>query len=168
MKTPEWILLLSYWLHMLATVIWVGGQAALVLLIRPAAKKKLREEDYGKFIKIVNRQFNSISWVSLAILTATGLVQMSANLNYEGILAIENKWSQAMLLKHLTFAAIIGINAYLSWSVTPALQRAQLRNLRGMENEIEKKLQRRELLLVSLSLILGVIVLAFTALARIS
>ncbi|MBW8012453.1 MAG: hypothetical protein FVQ83_14655 [Chloroflexi bacterium] len=168
METPEWILLLSFWLHMLATIVWVGGQAALMLLIRPIAKRKMGVEDYADFLRAVNRQLSSIAWVSLALLTATGLVQMSANSNYEGFLAFDNKWSQAMLLKHLTFAAIIVISAYLSWSLTPALQRAQLKRLRGIEQSEEQKLQRREIQLVSLNLLLGIIVLAFTAFARIA
>ena len=168
MDTPEWVLLLSFWLHMLATVGWVGGQAALVLLIRPAANRKLGVEDYADFLKTASRQLNSLAWVSLALLTVTGLVQMSANSNYGGFLAFDNKWSQAMLLKHLTFAAIIAINAYLSMSVTPALQRAQLKRLRGIEQTEEQKLQRREIQLVSLNLFLGIIVLAFTAFARIA
>ena len=153
---------------MLATIMWVGGQAALTMLIRPAAKRKLGVEEFADFIPALNRRLNSIAWVSLATLTVTGLVQMSANQNYEGFLAIDNKWSQAMLLKHLTFAIIIAISAYLSWSLTPALQRAQLQSLRGTVQTVEQKLKRREIILISINLFLGIIVLAFTALARIA
>ena len=30
--TPSWIITILYWLHMLATVIWIGGLAGLLLL----------------------------------------------------------------------------------------------------------------------------------------
>ena len=37
MLVPGWALSVVYWLHMLATVIWIGGLAALTLLILPTA-----------------------------------------------------------------------------------------------------------------------------------
>ena len=38
MSIPFWALSLTYWLHMLATVVWIGGLAALALLAGTAGQ----------------------------------------------------------------------------------------------------------------------------------
>jgi uncharacterized membrane protein len=35
MAVPAWALSISYWLHMLATVVWLGGLAAAGLIVHP-------------------------------------------------------------------------------------------------------------------------------------
>lgn len=38
---PAWALALSFWLHLLATVAWIGGLAAIALLVLPSARRSL-------------------------------------------------------------------------------------------------------------------------------
>jgi uncharacterized membrane protein len=38
-STPFWALSLAYWLHMVATVAWIGGLVALVILVLPVARR---------------------------------------------------------------------------------------------------------------------------------
>ena len=52
--TPEWALTLSFWLHMLATVSWVGGLAVLSLFVFPIARRSLEAEAFSKFVRAVN------------------------------------------------------------------------------------------------------------------
>ena len=42
METPQWAMMIAFWLHMLATVVWLGGQAALSLLVLPIGRKRPR------------------------------------------------------------------------------------------------------------------------------
>jgi len=165
---PAWALTLSYWLHMSGTILWIGGLSAVVFLINPAARRVLNTPDYLVFIQKVYSRLQAIGWFSLALLTATGLLQMSSNPNYAGFLAINNRWAVAILAKHFVFGLMILISAYLTWWLTPALQRAQLRQSRGLEEGEGGKLQRRESVLTLVNLGLAVVILALTALARIS
>ncbi|MGW8224117.1 MAG: CopD family protein [Anaerolineales bacterium] len=164
--TPFWALSLAYWLHMLATVAWIGGLVALVVLVLPAAKKSLEPATYANFLEQVQRRLDPLAWLSLAILLATGLFQMSANPNYTGFLSISNRWAVAMLLKHLLFIVMIGISAYLTWGILPALRRIALRQAKGLDSQAAEQLQDRERLLLRLNLVLGILILAMTALAR--
>ena len=34
---PTWVLALSFWLHMVATVVWIGGLALMALVVWPGA-----------------------------------------------------------------------------------------------------------------------------------
>lgn len=168
MQTPAWALTISFWLHMLATVTWVGGLATLALLVFPIARRTLETQAYADFVRRVNKRLDPLGWFGLSLLTVTGLIQMSANPNYLGFLSFENPWAQAILFKHIAFLGIILISAYQTWSLAPELERQALRRSRGKQVPEDDQLQRRETRLLSLNLTLGVIVLLLTALARVA
>jgi uncharacterized membrane protein len=172
MSTPAWGITLAYWLHMLATVTWVGGLAALALLVLPSAGRVLDEPAYARLLSEIQRRLDALGWFSLAILVATGLVQMSANPNYQGFFTIGNLWAGAILVKHLVIAGMIGISAILTWGILPGLKRMVLRIERARTDpgsvDIDQltKASRANARLIRANLILGVIVLALTAIAR--
>jgi uncharacterized membrane protein len=166
--TPTWALTIAFWLHMLATVVWIGGLAALSILVLPAARKALDASAYAALIESIQRRLDPLGWLCLLLLVATGLVQMSANPNYHGFLAISNQWAVAILIKHFVFAGMTAISAYLTWGLLPALRRAALLQARGQAAAGAERMRGQELLLLRLNLILGFLVLALTALARAS
>jgi uncharacterized membrane protein len=166
-ETPYWALSLAYWLHMLATILWIGGLAAVVLLL-PAARRSLESGDFAGLLERIQRRLDPVGWLSLAVLVVTGLFQMSASPHYEGFFTIGNRWAAAILAKHLVFLGMIGISAYMTWGLLPGIRRNALLLARGLPGMEAERLQRREMLLLRLNLILGVIVLGLTALARAS
>ena len=164
--TPYWALSLAFWLHLLATVAWIGGLVALVILVLPAARKSLEPETYARFLEQLQRRLDPLGWLSLAVLLATGLFQMSANPNYAGFLSISNRWAASMLLKHILFIGMIGVSAYLTWGILPALRRIALMRVKGIDAQAAEKLLNRETQLLRINLVLGVLILGLTALAR--
>ena len=168
LEAPAWGLTIAYWLHMLATVVWIGSLAGLVLLVLPAAGKALQPQPYAALLEHIQRRLDPLGWFCLLLLAGTGLFQMSASPNYEGFFTIGNRWAAAILAKHLVFLAMIGVSAYLTWGLLPGIRRNALLRARGRPGPEAEKLQRREILLLRLNFILGVIVLGLTALARAS
>jgi uncharacterized membrane protein len=166
MTTPAWALSLAYWLHMLATVVWIGGLAALSILVLPAARAALDLQAYSNLLDNLQKRLDPLGWFCLALLGGTGLFQMSSNPNYHGFLAIDNRWAVAILVKHLVFIAMIGLSIYMTWFLMPGLRRAALRQSRGQDSPETGGLRRQEILLMRFNLILGVLVLALTAVAR--
>ena len=163
-----WVLALSYWLHMLATIVWVGGLALMALVVWPGARAALGPgPELAKLLERLNKRFVPLSWLSLAALIFTGLTQMSANKNYTGLLAVTNPWSVAILAKHLVVGGMILIGVYMQWSVQPALARLTVLQARGLPAPDLDRLRRRETQLTWLNLACGVLVLAFTAAARV-
>lgn len=153
---------------MLATVVWIGGLAALSILVLPAARQTLDSSAYAQFLVSLQRRLDPLGWLSLIFLVATGMFQMSANPNYAGFLAISNRWAVAILLKHLVFLGMVAVSAYLTWGLMPRLQRIALRRAHGQEVPESQVLQNQEIWLMRANLILGILVLALTALARAS
>lgn len=169
MSVPLTALTLAYWLHMLATVLWIGGLSSLTLLVLPAASKSLDALAYAALLERIQKRLDPVGWGCLVILVATGLVQMSANPNYQGFIAIENRWSAAILVKHLLFLVMAGVSAYLTWGLLPGLRRLALQRQRLPDEALSlqsARLARQEAALLRINLLLGVLVLALTAIAR--
>lgn len=172
MDASPWALTVAYWLHMLATVVWIGGLTALSLFVLPAAQRHLEPEQQVVLLDGLQKRLNPWSWFCLALLAGTGMFQMSASPFYEGFLAIENRWAVAILIKHLLFLGMTLLSAYMTWGLLPALQRILLRRVAlGAEQPGEQaaamsKLLHQQQLILRLNLILGVLVLGLTALAR--
>ncbi len=162
---PDWAIALTYWLHLLATVTWIGSLAAISLLIQPAAGKTLQPVDRLAFIDAIQRRLEPIAWFSLSVLVVTGLFQMSVNIHYNGFLSVSNQWSIAILSKHILVLTLIIVSAMHTWDVLPAIRRALLRKDKIDSRQLEA-LQHRETLLLRTSLVLAALILLATAVAR--
>ncbi len=174
-STPLWGVSLAYWLHMLATVVWIGGLSSLALVVLPAASRMLDDAAYATLLGDLQRRLDTLGWFSLAVLTGTGLIQMSASPNYQGFLAISNRWAAAILIKHLVIVVMVGVSAAITWGVLPGLRRAALRvgqaGSAAASADPErirqvKRASQANTRLIRINLILSVIVLALTAIAR--
>ena len=166
---PTWAIALVFWLHLLATVTWLGGLAAIAILVLPAAKRVLKPADQLAFIERIQRRLEPLAWFSLAILVATGLFQLSINPHYDGFLSTSGQWSLAILTKHTLVIFMIVISAIQTWEVLPAIRRGLMRIEKGKADEAEvKRLQKRETLLLRLNIALSILILAATAFARAS
>jgi uncharacterized membrane protein len=165
---PTWVLALSFWLHMLATIVWVGGLALMSLVVWPGARAAMGSgPELAQFIRTLQKRFNPLAWLSLAVLIATGLTQMEANANYNGFLRITNNWALAILGKHIVVGAMIIIGLYMQLSLQPELARLALLETHGHATPEAEKLRQREINLIRLNLLCGVVVLGLTALARV-
>lgn len=162
---PPSALALSYFVHLIATVIWIGGLATLLLLVWPAARRVLGEHPQSDaFMRQLRKRFVPWTNFALVVLLLTGFIQMSGDTHYEGLLQFDNDWSRAMLLKHIAFLGMIVFGVLLQYGAAPAIERAQLLAGRGKGDPAEvARLTKRETRLSWITLILGVAVLAFTA-----
>jgi uncharacterized membrane protein len=167
MKVPtDWLTIL-YWLHLLATVAWVGGLVAMALFVLPAARRTLSGESLAAFLGQVSMRLQRIGWLSLIILVGTGMFQMSASPKYQGFLAITNSWAVAILIKHVVIGVMVLASAYLTWGLMPSIQRLALLQAHGKGDAAEmERLRRREDQLVRFNLYAAIAVLLLTALAR--
>lgn len=159
---PSWALTLAFWLHMAATVVWIGGLFFQALVLPPALR---RLPERGQVLEALARRFQPLAWLSLAVLVGTGLTQMAANPNYTGVLAFGNAWSRAILAKHLAVGLMVAVGVYQTWVVQPALVRMAILEARTPQAD-HGPLLRRQDRLARLNLALGIAVLAFTAIAR--
>ncbi len=159
------VLAVSYFFHLIATVVWVGGLVMLVILVLPEARRVMGEDStLYAFLARIRKRFLPLSHFSLVVLTVTGLIQMAGNPNYDGLLAIDNDWSRAILLKHIAVFGMLICGLTLQLGVAPALERASLLAARGKgDPDDHARLHRRESRLTWINVGLGILTLAFTA-----
>ena len=159
-----WILALSYWIHLLSTVVWFGGLAVMGLAGLPAFRQGVLEANQWLAL-----QKRFVLWVngSLVLLLITGFVQMTNDANYNGFLAIDSIWAWAMLLKHVAYGLLVLITAYLQFGLYPAMARtavlAQKRpRLAAAEQD---KLSSTEARLLKINLVCAAFIFMCTAVA---
>ena len=159
-----WLLALSYWIHLLATVVWLGGLALMGLVAWPALRKQTLAANHW-----LDLQKRFTPWVnaSLVILLITGFVQMTYDSNYEGFLDVSGIWAQAILVKHVAVGAMIVIGGYVQWRIHPAMERTALLVEKRPELAAEEQevLLRKEVRLLRLNMFCAAAVLLFTAIA---
>ncbi len=162
------LLAINYFFHLIATIVWIGGLALLALVVWPAARQALAGDPaQASLLKAIRQRFTPLANLSLVVLIVTGMFQMSADPNYDGMLVFDNDWSRAILLKHVAILGMVIAGAVVQWGVAPAQERLALLRARGKAAppEEEARLAGRERALNLLSLGLGLVVLAFTAVA---
>lgn len=168
MNTPSaWILAIVYWLHMLATVTWIGSLAAINILVLPASQRTLKLVDQLGFISALQKRLEPLAWFCMGLLLVTGLIQLSTSPRYDGFLSLSTQWSFAILVKHGLAAVMVVVSAIQTWEVLPAIHRALLKKEKANEGELAQ-LQRKELLLLRTNLFLSALILGAAALARVS
>ncbi len=168
MTTPSaWILAILYWLHMLATVTWIGSLAAINLLVLPASTRTLKLVDQLSFLAAVQKRLEPLAWFCMGLLLVTGLFQLSTSPHYDGFLNTSTQWSLAILVKHGLAILMVVVSAIQTWEVLPAIHRTLMKKEKASEGELEK-LQKKELLILRLNLLISALILAATAYARVS
>lgn len=163
------ILAASYFVHLLATVVWLGGLAILAILVHPEARRTLQNSPgMYQFMNRLRKRFVPMANFSLAVLVTSGMVQMAGDENYLGVLDFSNSWSVAMLLKHIAVAGMVVCSLALQYAVAPALERTSLLLERGKDSGAAnthtwERLSRRETALTWANNGLGALVLLCTA-----
>jgi len=165
---PTWVLAIIYWFHMLATVVWVGSLAAISFLVTPAMKNTLPPDTQLIFIEAIQKRFEPIAWFSISLIVLTGLFQMSLNPHYDGLLSTSTQWSLAILTKHVLGSIMVVVSAIQTWEVFPAIRRAILLSKKNNNQGELDRLRHREILLVRINCGLAILILAATAVARVS
>lgn len=159
-----WTLVFSYWIHLLATVIWFGSLVVMALAALPALQKGSVAANSWLALQ---KQLTPWANISLVLLLITGFIQMTNDVNYTGFLAIDSTWAWAMLVKHLAFGLLAALTIYLQFGLQPAANRIALLaekrpNLAQSEKE---KLAQREKRVLWLNLLCAIAILFCTAVA---
>ena len=92
---------LSYWLHALATVIFVGHFVLLAGIYLPALSKN------GPALSEISKRSRYWLYASLVIFMVTGIYLTFVDSNYQGIGNFNNFWAMLMLVKHILIVGML-------------------------------------------------------------
>jgi uncharacterized membrane protein len=155
-------------MHFIATVVWVGSLAAMMILVLPAMKRTLDPDSQLTLMEAVQTRLEPIAWFSISLLILSGLFQMSVNPHYDGFLSTSTQWSLAILAKHFLGVIMVVVSAIQTWEVFPAIRRAILLSKKTKNQDELDALRRREYRLLQINFLVAILILGATAVARAS
>ncbi|MFA6402748.1 MAG: CopD family protein [Salinivirgaceae bacterium] len=143
--------LIMYWLHLVATVVWIGGIGFILLILIPKTKEVLGQ-DAGKLIGEVSKQFKLFADWSIILLIITGIVLslISKVETPDGAKVGHN--TLLMIIKHVFVIMMILIHLYRNFRLSKKIEIAQ-------NSTYKTKLQKLSLNLVRVVFVFGLIVL---------
>lgn len=159
-----WILVFSYWVHLLATVVWFGSLVVMALVAWPALRQRtVAKNDWLAWQKRIVPGAN----LSLVLLLITGFVQMTNDPNYNGFLVVDSLWAWAILAKHIAFLGLVVTTVYAQVSLYPSMARTALLVEKRpiLAHTEQEKLDRQESRLLRINLICAAVILFCTAVA---
>lgn len=159
-KMNLWILALSHFIHVMGTVVWIGGILMTLLVILPSSKTALESQPMvGKLMKEVAKRFTPLANISILLLIVTGIIIFYYDKNYTSLLDLENRWNIVIALKHFFVATMIIIHFYRGLVLNPKIERCS-----SQPNEKQtSRFKNISLDLVKINFALGIIVLMLTA-----
>ncbi len=148
-------------LHLLATVTWIGGMSTNILVVLPSTREVLEPAVSGRFIGAIMKRFRRIVYGSIITLVLCGVPLTLLNENYVSLGQFDNAWSQVVLVKHLFVTALVLLAVYSFEVLAPKVAKLAAK---GPSPELLKA-QKLQLRLASTGFVLGLIILLITAIA---
>ncbi len=155
----ELILVAFYWLHILATVIWIGGIAFILFIAIPSAKQVLGVEA-GKLMGEISKRFTPLANYSIILLVVTGIILTGLNKQFLGIGILGNNWALILTLKHILVLGMIAIHLYRGLVLTPKISRTA-------SSTQKTSLQKLSLNLIKVNFVLGTMVLLLSGITSV-
>ena len=103
-------------LHLMATIAWIGGMFFNFLVVMPTVQKVLDPPTMGKFMGVLFKRVRVVVYVSLLILFVTGIPMKIASEYYMGIINFDNTWEIVGFVKHV-FVALLALMAIYSFEI---------------------------------------------------
>jgi uncharacterized membrane protein len=103
------LIALSFWLHALGSVIFIGHYCLLSLLYLPVFEKNQAESLSKTMLSEISKRSRVWLYVSMLVFAVTGVYLTLIDPNYLGIGNFNNPWAMLMLVKHILILAMIGM-----------------------------------------------------------
>ena len=149
------IIAIINWLHLLATIIWIGAMIILLLIIIPSVKDSLQDKEISnKFMKSIGKKMTFLVNISIILLIITGIflgifIPMVKEIK-------STDWVILLIIKHAVVFIMVVIHICRLKVIAPLIQ------IKGKENPTSKsylKLKSLQMNLVWVNLVLGMITL---------
>ena len=148
------ILAVSYWLHSVAAVIWIGGITFILFIAIPASRQVLGTEA-GRLMGEISKRFTPLANYCIILLVITGILMTGLNKQFSGVETFKNNWTLILAVKHIFVLGMIIIHFYRGLILTPMIGRTESANKKA-------SLQKLSLNLIKVNFCLGMLVLLFS------
>lgn len=120
------IWLLIRWIHVIAAVIWIGGNLILAMVIVPYFRKSLPPVQRIKLLTQIGKQFEPIVWGCVIVLLFTGITNLFQIIDFSEPLSNEfvNNVMRTLFIKLILFVILVVLTGMHSFLFGPRLATA--------------------------------------------
>ena len=167
-QDPVAVMLPANIVHVASVSLWVGGLAAL-LLVLPAATRELAGADRTRLLSAALLRFSPLALGAVVVLLATGLVQSYVEIRHLSLI-VDTPFGRAALIKFCLLLALIGLGGLQRRRTLPRLARAAVAGeTPGGAGVVVRRTLRAELaLVVVVFAVTGALASYAPAIARVS
>ena len=145
------LIIACYWIHLVATVLWIGGILFIIFIAIPSSRQVLGAES-GKLMGEISKRFTPLANYSIVLLFVSGIVLAGLNKQFSVVRTLESNWTMALTLKLVLFFSMTAIHFYRGLVLAPKIMRTATQTEKAA-------LQNLSINLVKVNLTLGLSVL---------
>jgi len=139
----DWLWAAVRSLHLLAAMVWVGGQFFLVFVVVPVLRSALPPPQRTMLIAQLGRRFAVVSWLVLAVLVLTGyLIGARRGVDWASLPTAKSVYAQVLAAKLWLVGLVIVLTAVHGLVLGPRLTRLAAQ---AAGNSSEAEARRRRL-----------------------
>ncbi len=150
------------WLHIMATITWIGGMFTNFVIVRPAMGKALSPSEAGKLMGALMKRFRIVVYISIVVLGVTGIPLKIINENYISIINFENSWEIISFIKHICYGVMVLLAVYTFEILSPKMMKVAAR---GPSPQLVQ-LQKKQAAFGGLAFLTAIVVLVLSSLMR--
>jgi len=149
---------LNLWLHVLASVIWIGGMLFLSLVAVPVLRQVDSPLVRADLFRKMAQRFRRLVWICIVVLILTGIV----NVAYYGNTSTGSPYLKVLVIKLGLVGVLVALGVAHDFIIGPRAARAQSRD--GLPpNGTDLLMVQLTPWVGRLNLLLGVIILVLAA-----
>ncbi len=148
-----WYQAINNVIHLLSSVIWIGGMIYLIFVFLPSLRE-INDFQRAKIIGIASKKFSLIAWHCIALLLITGLIRAPHKLMFN----ISVHYGLILTIKHIF--VILAIIFTILWS--KHINKYYKPIVKGAQNDLSSDYQQIEIkfkFLSTANMIIGVAIL---------
>jgi uncharacterized membrane protein len=116
------LIIACYWIHLVATVLWIGGILFIIFIAIPSSKQVLGAAS-GKLMGEISKRFTPLANYSIVLLFVSGIVLAGLNKQFSVVRILESNWTMALTLKLVLFFSMTAIHFYRGLVLAPKIMR---------------------------------------------
>jgi len=150
--------LLLKWIHLMATVAWIGGLFTNFFIYLPSIGKTLEPQHTGKLMAMVMKRFRIVVYISMTAFLISGLMMASLHLDSGAVVSSRNQMVAVLIFKIPLYILMV-IFAIIAFEiVAPRVARIAAD---GPSPKLQRA-QRSQKILAMIGFLLGLLVLALS------
>ncbi len=124
MDTMDIFSVFVLWIHVIAAVVWVGGNLILAMVIVPHFRQNLPPVQRIKLLTQIGKRFEPVVWGCIGVLFFTGIVNIFFSVDITSASPISDAFMRTLLIKIVLFFVLIILTVLHSMIFAPRLAAA--------------------------------------------